>query len=93
MSGEFDRKATVVATALEALQGNEEWAEVIKANDLGFPYAYLVYRKLGTLNKEGKRYVEETYDFLLTALDMEDSDEFTSWLAMVTLHPTNKKEN
>lgn len=91
MSGEFERKATVVATAWEMLDGNPEWEAVLKANDLGFPFAYLVHQNMGTLNSQAKKYVEATYDFILNALELEDSDEFTSFAAVLIAHPANSE--
>ena len=79
MSGEFDRKARCVATAWGALDGHEGWDTVIKKFDLGFPYAWLVYCGHGTLNKEGKQQVLDTYDFLLKSLDIPESDYYSYW--------------
>ncbi len=76
---EFERKARCVATAWEALEGQEGWDAVIKKFDLGFPYAWLVYIKHGTLNKEGKKLVVDTYDFLIKALDLPETDYDSYW--------------
>lgn len=55
---EFERKARCVATAWEALEGQEGWENVVKKFDLGFPYAWLVHMKHGTLNnrRQGTSY-------------------------------------
>lgn len=80
MSGtEFDRKARVVAVAWEVLDKEPEWSEVVKHFDLGFPYAWLHYSGMGTLNPEGMEQVEATYDFLLKSLEVEDSEELYSF--------------
>jgi hypothetical protein len=89
MSGtEFDRKARVVATAWEVLDRppwQEEWANVIKHFDLGFPYAWMHNMGHGTLNPEGIEQVEATYNFLLKSLEVEDSEELYSfWDVLAT---------
>lgn len=76
---DFDRKAAVVATTWGALDNNPDWADIIKHFDLGFPYAWLVYTGMGSLNKRGMEQVEATYDFLLKALGVEDKDYYSFW--------------
>lgn len=79
MSGEFERKAMVVATAWEALDGTDGWDVVIRKFDLGFPFAWLVYSKMGTLNKRGRKQVEDAYDFLIKALSVPEADYKDYW--------------
>jgi len=86
MSGtEFDRKARIVAVAWETLDKMPEWKDILKHYDLGFPYAWLVYCGHGTLNEDGQKQVNDTYDFLLKAFGVEDSEELYSfWDVLAT---------
>ena len=84
MSGkeDFERKAMVVVTAQDALQQHEGWEAIFKKYDLGFPYAFLVVEKHGSLNKKGKEAVEETYAFLRDALEVPE-DNYLNYGDMV----------
>lgn len=86
MSKEFDRKASVVATAWEVLDKNDEWKPILEHFDLGFPYAWLHYSGQGTLKAEGRRQVTDTYDFLLKALDIDDNEEYYSFWSLLDAH-------
>lgn len=88
---DFNRKATVVATAWERLKDNPEWQPILEANDLGFPYAYLVHRNIGILHDPAKKMVVETYDQILQALELVDRPEYTSFAAVLAAHPTNQQ--
>ena len=79
MNETVKRKCNVVATAWEVLDNNPGWQEIIKHFDLGFPFAWLVYTGMGTLNKRGIEQVEATYDFLLKSLEVEDQNFYTFW--------------
>lgn len=80
---DFKRKATVVATAWDILEGEDAWAPVIAKFNLGFPYAWLVYTDMGTLNEQGEEVVEDTYDFLLKAMGLEDSELFGTFMSLM----------
>lgn len=80
---EWTDKVRIVATAWEVLAENKDWEPIIKHFDLGFPYAWLEYTEMGTLNDQGKEQVENTYKFLLKALEVEDSPEYYSFWDML----------
>lgn len=76
---EFDRKANVVASAWDVLEKNEDWKAVLDHYNLGFPFAHLHITKMGTLKTEGKEQVTDTYDFLLKAMDVPESEYYSFW--------------
>ncbi len=76
MSAEFDRKARCVGRAWATLDDNDEWRPIVQKYNLGFPYAYLHDSGDGTLSESGKAQVEETYDFLVDALNLPPSDYY-----------------
>jgi hypothetical protein len=50
----------------------EDFKDFIEFNDLGFPLAYLNAQGLALPSSDGMRYVEETWDLLLSELNVED---------------------
>ncbi len=83
MSTEFDRKASVVASAWDVLETNEDWKAILDHYNLGFPFAHLHNTGMGTLKAEGKKQVTDTYAFLLKAMELEDSEDFWSFWDMI----------
>ena len=75
----FDRQASVVASAWDVLEDQVEWRAILDHFNLGFPFAHLHNVKMGTLKAEGKKQVTDTYDFLLKAMEVEDSDDYYSF--------------
>lgn len=75
----FDRQASVVASAWDVLEKEPGWGEVLEHYNLGFPFAHLHNVGMGTLKAEGKKQVTDTYDFLLKAMGIEDSESFWSF--------------
>ncbi len=86
----FERKCSVVSSAWAYLEGVEKWKPILDHYNLGFPFAHLYVTKMGTLNKGGKQQVIDTYDFLLKAMDVPDSDEYYSFFDVVDAR--NEKE-
>ena len=70
----YQEKERVVAQAWFVIMANEDWADVKKYGDIGFPLAYAAQNGFATLNKGGKEFVEEVYQILLQALDIPDVD-------------------
>ena len=75
----FDRQANVVASAWDILEKEPGWEGVLEHYNLGFPFAHLHNTGMGTLKAEGKKQVTDTYDFLLKAMEAEDSEDFFSF--------------
>ena len=51
----------------------EDFKDFMEYNDLGFPIAYLSAEGLATPQPDGMRYVEETWDLLLSELNLKDT--------------------
>ena len=47
--------------------------DFMEFNDIGLPLSYLVAEKLAVVTDEGARFINETFDLLLEALDIEDT--------------------
>lgn len=50
----------------------EDFKDFIEFNDLGFPLAYFNSQGLALPSVDGVRFIEETWDLLLTELNVED---------------------
>lgn len=83
---EFERQARCVATAWGLLENTDPdaWGRIFKRYDLGFVYAWMIYAHHGTLNKEGKKQVTDTYDFLLRNMEGLPAGEYYDYLDMIT---------
>lgn len=86
----FDRQATVVASAWDILDKEQEWKKILDHYNLGFPYAHLVTYRMGTLNKEGKQQVIDTYNFLISAMNVEDDEEYYSFWDVIAARNKNE---
>lgn len=71
---EFDTKASIVAEAWLVIREVEQWNDVAKYADLGFPLAYAHENGFATLSKQGQVLVEETYSIIRDTLGIEDID-------------------
>ena len=72
MSGEFDRKAHVVAGCYVWVRNDEKGKQFLIDNDLALIAAAIHDWDMGTVNDELKGIITDTYDFILTGLNVED---------------------
>lgn len=71
---DFTTKAMILGELWSMYRDDVEFADFIEYNDLGLPLAYLIAE--GIVDKPtaiAKRYVEETWALLLTAIEVEDT--------------------
>jgi hypothetical protein len=73
MQTDFVNKVSILASLHANYQGDEGFQDFIEFNDIGLPLSYLVAEKLAVITDEGARFVHETFDYLLEALDIEDT--------------------
>lgn len=52
---------------------NEDFSDFIEYNDVGLPLAYALDNDLITLNDSGIGFINEAFDLLLGALEIEDT--------------------
>ena len=59
----------------EESKSNETWDTFFRWADIGLPLSYIVSEKLGTITKDGKEYVEKTWEEFcsIVAIDSESS--------------------
>lgn len=73
MQTDFLNKVSILADLWANYQGDAEMKDFMSFNDIGLPLAYLVNEKLAIETESGSRFIEETFDLLMTALGIEDT--------------------
>ena len=76
---EFDTRCSILADLWINYRGDEGFEEFIEYNDIGLPLAYLIDSKIVKPSSElANGFINETFELLLAALDLEEDFGFTS---------------
>jgi hypothetical protein len=76
---DFFRKTLILSQVFQNSNEDNGWDTFAEYNDIGLPLAYASYNELAVLNDEGKRYVEETYDMLITGLGLDKEFDYVDF--------------
>ena len=76
MINELNNKIAVLADLYLNYRDEEQFKEFADYNDIGLPIAHLVHTGLVTMNKEGEIYIEETYDLLVSAMNVDPDGNY-----------------
>jgi hypothetical protein len=68
----FSNKTFILGDLWLNYRKDPEFADFIEYNDLGLPLAYLISESMIETSAIAEKYVLETFDVLLAALDIED---------------------
>lgn len=75
-----ENTSTPYSTKLEILsdlwlnyRSDSEFIDFIEYNDMGLPLAYVIGEGIVQSSETAQRFIEETFDLLITALDVEDT--------------------
>ncbi len=79
---EFDRVANIVSECWMTTREIDEWKEIHKYLDLGFPLSYSHVNNFATLSENGQRLVEEGYAIIRDSLGIDDK-EYDNFEAML----------
>jgi hypothetical protein len=82
---EFTNKTKILADLWINYRDEEDFVDFCDYNDLGLPLAYLTDNGLATSTDLGNKYIEETFDLLLTALEIKEDTGFESLDDLFTL--------
>ena len=74
---DFSKKITILGEFYISYRDNKELEDFITFNDLGLPLAYLASEGLCEVSEDGMKYIAETWDLFLAALEIQDTG-FTS---------------
>lgn len=69
----FLTKCEILADLWMNYRNDEEFQDFIEYNDLGMPLAYALSNKIVEPTKPASEFVNETFDLLIGALDLEDT--------------------
>lgn len=80
----FDDKCNILADLWLNYRSEENFTDFVQYNDLGLPLSFLFAEGIvSAKNEQAHQMVEETFDLLLSALELEDEgfDNITDLLA------------
>lgn len=74
----YEDKVSILAELWIDYRNDENYQEFFEYNDLGLPLAYAVDNAIVESTEVAAKYIEETFDLLLSALDIEEDHGFES---------------
>lgn len=67
-------KAFILADLWMNYRQDEEFLDFVEYNDIGLPLAYMVANNIVETNPMAEKFIDETFDLLLSGLGIEDED-------------------
>jgi hypothetical protein len=77
MANDFSNKVSILAELWMNYRDDDGLKDFVEYNDLGLPMAYLILNEIVSPTENSDIYIDETYNLLLAALEVEDL-EYTS---------------
>ena len=68
----LENKALILGQVWVGLKSETEWRDFIWYNDVGLPLAFAFSEQIITHTVELEKYINETWDLLLEAMELED---------------------
>ena len=68
----FSKRCEILGDLWVAYKGDPEFEDFISYNDLGLPLAYALATEIVTKTPKAELFVNETFDLLLTGLELAD---------------------
>ena len=72
MTTNFLNKTSILAELWMNYRDDEGLQDFVEYNDLGLPLAYFLYNELVLPTKQAEVYIDETFNLLIAALEVED---------------------
>ena len=72
MTTEFESRCQILSDLWINYKKDEEFADFIEYNDLGLPLAYAIAEGIVEKTELAENFINETFELLLSALDIED---------------------
>ena len=82
MATDFSTKVSILSDLWINYRTDNDFEDFIEYNDLGLPLGYLVNTELATVTDQGRLYIEETYNLLCAALELDLDGEYNSLIDM-----------
>jgi len=73
MATDFSDIVNILGKLFYQYKDDEAFGDFIEYNDVGLPLAYLSSEGLCEPSDDGQRYIVESWDLFLTALDIKDT--------------------
>ena len=73
METTLDNKLSILSELWLDYRDDEEFTDFIEYNDLGLPLAYAISNDIVSISSSAEKFIGETFDLLLGALDLEDT--------------------
>ena len=67
-------KTHILAELWLNYRDDEEFLDFVEYNDLGLPLAYMVSNNIVENNELAQKFIDETFDLLLSGMGLEDGD-------------------
>jgi len=75
---DFETQCAILSDLWLNYKDHEELEDFVEYNDLGLPLAYLIHTELARVTEDGIPYIEETFNLLCAALDLNMEAEYIS---------------
>ena len=85
MAMDFSNKVTILSDLWINYRDDEDFDDFMEYNDLGLPLAYLINTDLAAVTDQGRIYIEETFNLLCAALELDLDGEYNSLIEMFNL--------
>ena len=86
MATDFSDKTAILADLWINYRDEGEFEDFIEYNDLGLPLAYLINTDLATPTDEGIKYIDETFNLLCAALELDIDGTYNSLIEMFKMN-------
>ena len=73
MKTTFEAQCDILAQLWMEHRGDKEFTDFVEYNDLGLPLAYFISEGVALPTELAETYVGETFELLISALDIEDT--------------------
>jgi hypothetical protein len=73
MKTTFEAQCNILAQLWIEHREDEEFKDFVEYNDLGLPLAYFIAEGVALPTQLSETYIGETFDILMSALDVEDT--------------------
>ena len=72
----FDNRVAILAQLWLDYKEDEEFTDFVEYNDLGLPLAFMLYNDVVTPQPMAEVFINETFDLLLSGLDISEDTGF-----------------
>lgn len=78
MAINFSNKCEILSELWMNYRKDENFEDFIEYNDMGLPLAYFIHTNLVTPLDEARVFIEETYNLFISALGINEDNEYTT---------------